>query len=198
MMIPEILPRISPAQIAAEPSIGGGVQLRQKYRFLIVMGVFGKGASIRSISRQMYETSIVSELCKSADGGPPLQLESVDDETAHNRLDNTLRDKLDKSLIQAELDYLRSCYEHVFGAVALSQITDDLLRCSSVNQLLQALLGSSVQVDWLDVDPIMALEALSFANQNHWSINIERDDGLRWTPQTGSVKPRFEHDLVAC
>jgi hypothetical protein len=53
LFAPEPTPRISSKMIASSQNLGSGVQLRPKFRFLIVMGISGKGASLHTECRQM-------------------------------------------------------------------------------------------------------------------------------------------------
>ncbi len=187
---PESTPRISPKMIESGQNLGSGVQLRHKFRFLIVIGVFGKRASLHTVCRQMYVTSTFDAPREDKKTGKSHMAKFVDDASAYLRLDNICRDGHDaKSLIQAELDFLRLCFGRLFGTNAMAFISDDLLLQGTMLQLLKLLSGSTTSVDWTGVDPILALEAIAASSQDSLSIEIARRDGTRWTKQAEGVEP---------
>ncbi|PCH73964.1 MAG: hypothetical protein COC12_04375 [Rhodobacteraceae bacterium] len=190
MNIPEVIPRISQKRIHGDPSIGCGVQLRQKYKFLIVMGVFGPRATLRTVCQRMYVTSTFIEPRKNKRTGDVEKVEVLNDESAYNRLDNTFRVE-DKPLIQAELDFLRRCFEHVFGVEAMASTTDDLLLRGSIHKLLRNLMGATTKLDWNGIDPILALQAIACTTDPMLEVNIETAEITRWTKLDKQPEPVF-------
>jgi hypothetical protein len=197
MNIPKVIPRISQKRIHDDPSIGCGVQLRQKFRFLTAMGVFGKSANFHTICQQMYETTTFREPKTDKKTGETKMVEFVNDASAYTRLDNICRSGQNcKSVIQAELDFLRQGFEHLFGDNAMAFITDDMMLKGSMLQLLKSLTGTETSVDWTGIDPILALNAIAAASDPDLNIEIMRSEGTRWTAQKGGVQPVAVQDSV--
>ncbi len=186
--IPEIIPRITPKRILDDPSIGLAEQLRQKLRFLIVIGVFGRGATLHTVCRRMYVTSTFDEPLKNKKTGEVEHVTVVNDVSAYDRIDNICRGS-NKPLIKAELDFLRRCFERVFGNNAMAAISDEMLLKGSMFQILSSLPGTTTELNWGDIDPILALQAISEADDLEPWFEIERSEGRRWTEQDGGVKP---------
>ncbi|SMX29171.1 hypothetical protein TRP8649_03304 [Pelagimonas phthalicica] len=157
--IPEIAPRITPKKILDDPSVGLAEQLRQKLRFLIVIGIFGRGATLHTICRRMYVTSTFDEPQRNKTTGEMELVEVINDVSAYDRIDNICR-SANKPLIQAELDFLRQCFERVFGNNAMAAISDEMLLKGSMFQILSSLPGTLTEFNWSDIDPILALRGL--------------------------------------
>lgn len=191
--IPEVTPRITPEQIASDPKAGLAEQLRAKFRFLLVIGVFGRGATLHTVCRRMYVTTKFTEEKVNKKTGEKELVETINDVSAYDRIDNICRgDK--KPLIQAELDFLRRCFERVFGNNAMAAVSDDLLLKGSMFQILSSLPGTTTKFNWGDIDPILALQAIAVADDVAPWFEIERTDGRRWTAQSGGVKPILPED----
>lgn len=186
--IPEIIPRITQDQIPKAPNVGLAQQLRQKFRFLLVIGVFGRGATLHTICRRMYVTTTFTEKKLNKKTGESELVETVNDVSAYDRIDNICRgDK--KPVIEAELEFLRRCFERVFGNNAMAAISDDLLLKGSMFQILTSLPGTTTEFNWSDIDPILSLQAISVAEDGEPWFEIERSEGRRWTQQSGGVTP---------
>lgn len=192
--VPQILPRLSPSSIDASDHLGCGVQFRLKFRFLIIMGVFGKGATLHTVCRRMYETGMISEPALDKETGETTMVEKVNDATAYIRLDNICRDGQNaKSVVQGELDFLRACFSRLYGDNAMGHVDDEFLLNGTLLQLLKSLGGFRSDFSWSDVDPILALEALGAAADNDFSIELAKDTGTRWTKQTGGITVEPPH-----
>lgn len=186
--IPEIVPRIAQKQILDDPALGLAEQLREKFRFLIVIGVFGRRASLHTVAQRMYVTTTFTEQKLNKKTGEKEMVETINDVSAYDRIDNICRgDK--KPLIKAELDFLRHCFERVFGNNAMAAISDEMLLKGSMFQILSSLPGTTTQFDWTNIDPILALQAIAEVDGKEPWFEIERSEGQRWTKQDGGVKP---------
>lgn len=186
--LPEITPRITPKQILDDPNIGLAEQLRAKFRFLIVIGVFGRGATLHTVCRRMYVTTTFMEPKKNKKTGEIENVEVINDVSAYDRIDNICRgDK--KPLIGAELEFLRRCFERIFGDNAVAAVSDAMLLKGSMFQILSSLPGTTTELDLKDIDPILALQAIAEANDQETWFEVEPTEGRRWTKQDGGVQP---------
>ena len=186
--IPEITPRITQKKILDDPAVGLAEQLRQKFRFLIVIGVFGRGASLHTVAQRMYVTTTFTEQKLNKKTGEKEIVETINDVSAYDRIDNICRgDK--KPLIKAELDFLRQCFERVFGNNAMAAISDEVLLKGSMFQILKSLPGTTTESNWSEIDPILALQAIAEVDAAEPWFEIERSEGRRWTDQDGGVTP---------
>ncbi|WP_306047741.1 hypothetical protein [Nioella sp. MMSF_3534] len=188
---PEILPRISQDKTKAGPHLGCCIQLRQKYNFLIALGVFGKKANLHTVCRRMYETTTFRETKNDKRSGVSKAVQTINDATAYGRLDNTCREGPNcKSLIREELDFLRQCFARLFGDNAMGHVSDEFLLNGTMFQLLKSLNGAQIDLDWVDIDPILALEAVALAADPCLTIEIENFTGTRWSKQNGGIQPK--------
>lgn len=197
LSIPELQTRITPDRTKSGPHLGCGVQLRQKFQVLIALGVFGKRATLRTVCRRMYETTSFSEPKTDKETGETKNVEVINDATAYARLDNICRDGPNcKSLVPEELDFLRQCFNRLFGDNAMEAITTDFLLTGTMFQLLKSVGSSPIEMNWTDIDPILALEAIAYAADPGLDIEIERIEGRRWTKQEGGIEPTLPEDEV--
>ncbi len=193
--LPTLAEKITPKQSKCGPHLGPGVHIRQKFQFMIVMGVFGKSANMHTVCRQLYVTSSFLEPKKNKRTDKTEMVEVINDATAYTRLENICRDgAASKSLIREELDYLRQCYTQLFGANAMGHISDAFLLDGSMLQLLKCLNGAPVDLDWRGVDPILALEAVTAMSDQAVPVTMEPYTGTRWTKQRGGAKITLPED----
>ena len=182
---PQVTPRITPKMTKDGPYLGPGVQMPQKLRLLISLGIFGEGATKQTIGRLVYQTHTKQILEMDPDLGEPVFVDQIDDATALNRMDSLYRNgKTQGSFIQEELDFLRQGFEFFAGNNAMSLITDEMLRTGTLLQILKCLSGGEIKMDWAHLDPLLALEVLTtdlsplnielvFADQKRW---IDHDE----------------------
>ena len=191
----EITPRLTPAEILKAPHVGHGVQLRQKFRFLIIMGVFGPKANFRTVARLMYQTGFVSEIKVNKKTGEKRKVKAIDDVTAYERLENIFRINQNvKSLHVEELKFLRICFERLFGDNSMAFVSDEALLTGSVLQLIKDLNGAVMSLDWTNIDPILALEALA---DPELPIEVRKDRSTRWTDQGSQITPELPVQTLA-
>lgn len=189
--------KITPKQTGTGPYLGCGVQIREKFQFLIALGVFGPQANLHTVCQAMYVTSSFKQPKLNKKTDEEEQVEIVNDATAYTRIENICRTgPKSKSLIQEELDFLKRCFTHLFGDNAMAGISSEFLLNGTLFQILKSLNGSSLELDWANIDPVVALEALSYWSSPVLEIEIESSTGTRWTKQKGGITPALPEERI--
>ncbi len=189
--------KITPKQTGSGPYLGNGVQIREKFQFLIALGVFGPKANLHTVCQVMYVTSSIWEPKLNKKSGIKEKVEIINDATAYTRIENICRTGPEsKSLIQEELDFLELCFTYLFGDNAMTGISPEFLLDGTMFQLLKSLNGSPLDLEWANIDPILALEALLYWSDPALNIEIESSTGTRWTKQKGGIIPILPEEKI--
>lgn len=170
--IPELFPKITSEFIAEQPSIQQGADLRRLVQFLRLFGVFGrKSNSNRLISRRIYQTKKDHE--KDAKTGELIV--TINDKYAEDRFDNILGGKL--PLIAEEIEFLRLCLRKAFGDNLAASVSDDEICTGQAHLLIRRLLGEAPSLQWADIDPVLALQAMAMASDPGLDVTLHNYSG---------------------
>ena len=164
--LPELHTKITPQKIKEANKLGKGTDLRNMVAGFKFFGTFGwENNSHRYIARRIYRTSTY-EVIK--DGQTTTE---INDEEAYQRFDNILSG--DKSMMEEEVGFFRQCIAYVVGETLAATIKPDQIRLGKAHVLIRDLLMRAPSLEWVDIDPLNAILALTSEGRERLNVTIE-------------------------